>query len=102
MTRHNRRDTTDILDGLPVGAEKLSYSNLKRLAVTAQAIRDQLGELFTDEAFGAAFAVRGKPGWSPGVQCLQVHDDAFIVCRARKTLPCHRNHSTARGRRGPR
>jgi hypothetical protein len=42
MTRHNRRDTTDILDGLPVGAEKLSYSNLKRLAVTAQAIRDQL------------------------------------------------------------
>lgn len=30
------------------------------------AIRDQLGELFTDEAFGAAFAVRGKPGWSPG------------------------------------
>jgi transposase len=30
------------------------------------AIRDQLGELFTDEAFGAAFAARGKPGWSPG------------------------------------
>jgi transposase len=29
-------------------------------------IRDQLGELFTDEAFGAGFAVRGKPGWSPG------------------------------------
>jgi transposase len=30
------------------------------------AIRDQLGELFTDETFGAAFAARGKPGWSPG------------------------------------
>lgn len=30
------------------------------------AIRDQLGELFTDEAFGAGFAARGKPGWSPG------------------------------------
>jgi transposase len=29
-------------------------------------IRDQLGELFTDEAFGAGFAARGKPGWSPG------------------------------------
>ena len=32
----------------------------------AVAIRDQLGELFTDEAFGAGFAARGKPGWSPG------------------------------------
>lgn len=30
------------------------------------AIGDQLGELFTDEAFGAGFAARGKPGWSPG------------------------------------
>ena len=30
------------------------------------AVRDQLGEWFTDEAFGAGFAVRGKPGWSPG------------------------------------
>ncbi|MGB6163278.1 MAG: transposase [Pseudonocardiaceae bacterium] len=30
------------------------------------AIRDQLGEVFADEAFGAGFAARGKPGWSPG------------------------------------
>jgi transposase len=30
------------------------------------AIRDQLGELFADEAFGAGFTARGKPGWSPG------------------------------------
>lgn len=30
------------------------------------AIRDQLGEVFTDEEFGAGFAARGKPGWSPG------------------------------------
>jgi transposase len=30
------------------------------------AIRDQLGELFADEVFGAAFAARGKPDWSPG------------------------------------
>jgi len=29
-------------------------------------IRDELGELFTDEVFAAAFGVRGRPGWSPG------------------------------------
>jgi transposase len=29
-------------------------------------IRDELGEVFTDEAFAAAFGVRGRPGWSPG------------------------------------
>jgi transposase len=29
-------------------------------------IRDELGELFADEAFAAAFADRGTPGWSPG------------------------------------
>jgi transposase len=29
-------------------------------------IRDELGELFADEAFAAAFGVRGRPGWSPG------------------------------------
>ena len=28
-------------------------------------IRDELGELFTDEQFAAAFGVRGRPGWSP-------------------------------------
>ena len=32
------------------------------LAVT---IRDQLGEWLHDEAFAAAFGVRGRPGWSP-------------------------------------
>lgn len=30
------------------------------------AIGDQLGELFADDQFVGAFAVRGKPGWSPG------------------------------------
>lgn len=30
------------------------------------AVRDQLGELFADEHFVAAFGARGKPGWSPG------------------------------------
>src|SRR6266508_4142097 len=29
-------------------------------------IRDEMGELFADEAFAAAFGVRGRPGWSPG------------------------------------
>ena len=29
-------------------------------------IRDELGELFADERFAAAFGVRGRPGWSPG------------------------------------
>jgi transposase len=29
-------------------------------------IRDELGELFADERFAAAFADRGTPGWSPG------------------------------------
>jgi transposase len=29
-------------------------------------IRDELGELFTDEAFSEAFGERGRPGWSPG------------------------------------
>ena len=29
-------------------------------------IRDQLGEVFPDEQFTAAFGVRGRPGWSPG------------------------------------
>lgn len=29
-------------------------------------IRDELGEVFADEAFVSAFADRGTPGWSPG------------------------------------
>jgi transposase len=29
-------------------------------------IRDELGEVFADEAFAAGFGVRGRPGWSPG------------------------------------
>jgi IS5 family transposase len=29
-------------------------------------IRDELGEVFADAAFAAAFGVRGRPGWSPG------------------------------------
>ncbi|MFI7136181.1 IS1182 family transposase [Nonomuraea sp. NPDC050153] len=29
-------------------------------------VRDELGELFADEEFAAAFGTEGKPGWSPG------------------------------------
>jgi transposase len=29
-------------------------------------IRDELGDLFADEAFAVAFGVRGRPGWAPG------------------------------------
>ncbi|WP_164835828.1 hypothetical protein [Actinacidiphila soli] len=29
-------------------------------------VRDELGELFADAQFAAAFGQRGRPGWSPG------------------------------------
>lgn len=38
----------------------------RRQAPLPVQVRDQLGELFTDEAFAGAFGVRGRPGWSPG------------------------------------
>src|SRR6266511_1630030 len=45
----------------------------------AMRIRDELGELFADAQFAAAFGVRGKPGWSPGrlalVTVLQMAED---------------------------
>ena len=37
-----------------------------RRAPLAVAVRDELDEAFADDAFAAAFAVRGQPGWSPG------------------------------------
>lgn len=37
-----------------------------RRAPLAVVIRDELGELYADAAFIAAFGVRGRPGWSPG------------------------------------
>lgn len=37
-----------------------------RRAPLAVVIRDELGELYADEQFAAAFGVRGRPGWSPG------------------------------------
>jgi transposase len=33
-------------------------------------VRDELGALFTDEQFAAAFGVRGRPGLSPGQLAL--------------------------------
>lgn len=29
-------------------------------------VRDELGEVFADEAFAGAFGREGRPGWSPG------------------------------------
>ena len=37
-----------------------------RGAPLAVVIRDELGEVYADAAFTAAFGVRGRPGWSPG------------------------------------
>lgn len=58
----------------------------------AMAVRDELGEVFTDEQFVAAFAVRGAPAESPGalalVTALQYAEDltdrqaAAMVARA--------------------
>jgi transposase len=36
----------------------------------AMRVRDELGPLFADEQFAAAFGVRGRPGWSPGQLAL--------------------------------
>jgi transposase len=50
-----------------------------RRAPVPVVIRDELGELFADEAFVEAFADRGTPGWSPGrlalVTALQMVED---------------------------
>jgi hypothetical protein len=37
-----------------------------RRAALAVVIRDELGQLYADEAFAAAFGVRGRLGWSLG------------------------------------
>src|SRR6266496_2512779 len=60
-------------------AVRAMYRGRKRELPLAVAVRDQLGELFADEQFAAAFGVRGKPGWSPGrlalVTVLQKAED---------------------------
>ena len=47
------------------GAIRAMYRG-KREAPLAVQVRDQLGELFSDEQFADAFERRGRPGWSPG------------------------------------
>jgi Transposase domain (DUF772) len=41
------------------------YGARKTERPLAVVIRERLGEWLADEAFAAAFGVRGKPGWSP-------------------------------------
>jgi transposase len=50
----------------PQVAAAVSRMYRRRRAPLAVVIRDELGELYADEAFSAAFGVRGRPGWSPG------------------------------------
>ncbi|WP_431904047.1 transposase, partial [Nonomuraea sp. bgisy101] len=38
----------------------------KRQAPLPVRVRDELGEVFADEAFAGAFGKEGRPGWSPG------------------------------------
>ncbi|HEU4396594.1 MAG TPA: IS1182 family transposase [Actinomycetota bacterium] len=47
-----------------VNAVRVMYA--RRPAPLAVQIRDQLGEVFADAEFAAAFGARGRPGWSPG------------------------------------
>jgi transposase len=50
----------------PQIAAAVSRRYRRRRAALAVVIRDELGELYADGAFAAAFGVRGRPGWSPG------------------------------------
>ncbi len=54
----------------PEPAEEIATAVRKmyagRRAPLPVVIRDELGEVFADEAFAVAFADRGTPGWSPG------------------------------------
>ncbi|WP_283293485.1 IS1182 family transposase [Rhodococcus sp. IEGM 1351] len=50
--------------GVPVLTARMARAAFPRGALAIR-IRDELGELFADERFAAAFGVRGKPGISP-------------------------------------
>ncbi|WP_157383376.1 IS1182 family transposase [Nonomuraea coxensis] len=52
-------------DPMIAAAIRSMYSG-KRQPPLPVRVRDELGELFADAEFAAAFAVEGKPGWSPG------------------------------------
>ena len=53
------------LPEVPVTTERVAKAVFTRPTLPMR-IRDELGELFSDEQFAAAFAARGRPGLSPG------------------------------------
>src|SRR3954447_11593162 len=53
------------LPGVPALTARVVRAAFARPSL-AMRIRDELGELFSDEQFAAAFASRGRPGLSPG------------------------------------
>ncbi|WP_223839963.1 IS1182 family transposase [Saccharopolyspora pogona] len=50
-------------------AIRAMYSGRRELPLAVR-VRDQLGELFSDAEFAAAFGIRGKPGFSPGLLAM--------------------------------
>ena len=48
-----------------VAAVRAMYRGRREVPLPV-AVRDQVGELFSDELFASGFGVRGRPGWSPG------------------------------------
>lgn len=57
------------LPGVPASTARVARSAFARPTL-AMRVRDELGELFDDERFAAAFATRGRPGLSPGQLAL--------------------------------
>src|SRR4051794_30382756 len=53
------------LPEVPAVTARLAEAGFSR-PTPPQRNRDELGELFSDEQFAAAFASRGRPGLSPG------------------------------------
>ena len=57
------------LPEVPVSTVRVAKAVFTRPTLPMR-IRDDLGELFNDEQFAAAFATRGRPGLSPGQQAM--------------------------------
>ncbi|RPK90247.1 hypothetical protein EES47_09215 [Streptomyces sp. ADI98-12] len=60
MSLHARK-----IDGVPEETARVARSAFPKGSL-AMRIRDELGELFTDEDFASLYPSRGKPAWSPG------------------------------------
>ncbi|MFJ4126319.1 IS1182 family transposase [[Kitasatospora] papulosa] len=60
MSLHARK-----IDGVPRETARVARSAFPKGSL-AMRIRDELGELFTDEDFAGLYPSRGKPAWSPG------------------------------------